>query len=857
MPARLSLCVIARDAAESLKECLASAQGVVDEMLVVDTGSRDATPEVARRLGAQVYHYPWQDDFAAARNFALQHARGEWVLFLDADEALYPEDGPLLRELLKKAEVEAYFLSIHNLVDERGRQVVSPAVRLFRRRPEYRWAGRVHEQILPSIVAAGKGRVEMAGVRVRHRGYLPGEVARHDKVRRNLRLLELELAERPGDAFVLFNLGVEKQRSGRLAEALTCFEQARQGLAPGFSFAHLLEKRRIDCLIGLGRLEEAVAAARAAQEVFPAYTDLVYQEGVALAAQGRLEEARDAFRRCLEMGDAPPWFTGEKGAGGWRALLALAGVLCRLGEGEAAGKACLQVLALTEGGEEEAACLLLDLLRQTGAEPWAEDAWGALVRRHLDLVAEQVRSALKRWPELGPLRQVERIMAGPRPTLSLCMIVRDEADVLGRCLASVCGAVEEILVGDTGSRDHTPEVARRYGARVYSLPWTEDFAAARNAVLEKAAGDWVLVLDADEELRREDIPALRRLLWREDAEAYCLRVVNYYGPAAGPDFVTDNVCRLFRRRPAYRFRGRLHEQVVDSIRETAGAEAIKFCGVTVYHYGYLDARVRAKDKGRRNRALLRRALAAEPANPYWQYALAVEDFQEGRYASALARLDGIEPAASAGYASDVAYKKAICLMELGRLDAALAWLETSLCSFPGFTDLLFLKAEILRRQQRWEEAAVAYRQCLAWGDAPARYSGVNGVGTFRAWYGLGLALEQAGRKEEAVAAWRQAWQACPGWPEPLYPLARLLCREAGERAAAAELERQLLPLRAGDYLRLAEVLAAAGAYGLAREYLAIARERGESGARLEALERTHARPGAPAFRHAGQIRGAL
>ncbi|MBC7346045.1 MAG: glycosyltransferase, partial [Clostridia bacterium] len=244
MPPRLTLCVIARDAAATLGECLASGAVVADELLVVDTGSGDNTPGVAQRLGARILSFPWQDDFALARNFALEQATGDWVLYLDADEVLFAEDGPLVRELVQKEETEAYFIHIHNLVDARGREVVSPAVRLLRRRPEYRWTGRVHEQILPSIVAAGLGRVEMSGVRLRHYGYLPEEVAGREKIRRNLRLLELELSERPGDPFTLFNLGVEKQRLGLLEEALACFEKARPGLPPTLGFVHLLEKRR-------------------------------------------------------------------------------------------------------------------------------------------------------------------------------------------------------------------------------------------------------------------------------------------------------------------------------------------------------------------------------------------------------------------------------------------------------------------------------------------------------------------------------------------------------------------------------------------------------------------------------------
>lgn len=736
MPPRLSLCVIAKDAAPSLEACLTSAQAVADEIVVVDTGSTDATPQVAQQLGARVYYHPWQEDFAAARNFALSQAEGDWVLFLDADEALFPEDASLLAGLQPRPEVEGYFLLIHSLIDERGRQVVSPALRLFRRRPEYRWQGRVHEQILPSIMGANRGRIEISEVRVKHWGYLAAQVDGADKIGRNLRLLQLELAERPDDPFVLFNLGVEQQRSGRLAEALASYEQARQNLDPAWSFASLLEKRRTDCLIALGRLDEALAACRQAQAKFPAYTDLAFQEGLILGALGQLGAAKQAWERCLELGDAPPWFTSEKGVGGWKAWLALAQACRQLGELEAAAQAWLQVLQLGEGGEEEALLILPEILPQLPARPWVEEGWITLVGYRLKQWVEEMRGWADWWPELGGLRRAVEILASPRPTLSLCLIVRDEEEMLGRCLASAGLAVDEMVVVDTGSRDGTIRVAEQAGARVFSLPWPEDFAWARNYALGLARGDWILVLDADEELSAQDIPILRRLLWRPEVEAYCLRIANYYGATAGPDFVTDNVCRLFRRRPEYRFRGLIHEQVIDSIREQAGPESIRFTGVTILHYGYLDARVQAKKKSARNRQLLERVRKQDPANPYWQYALAVEDFQEGKYQEALEQLCNLGLEQAVGYASDVAYKKAVCLMELGQLESALSWIDEALKLFPGFTDLLFLKGEILAKQGRWELAALCYQSCLQWGDAPSRYSGVNGVGTFRARQGL-------------------------------------------------------------------------------------------------------------------------
>ena len=193
----LSLCMIVRDEAKSLARAVASFDGVADEIVVVDTGSTDDTVAVARGLGARVVRHAWRDDFSAARMAGFEAAVGDWAFALDADERLLPESREEVRRLVRTGTAEAYVVTRRDHTANGAAEM--PFVRLARRDLDRRMVGRIHERVEPPF-----SRVERSGIVVDHEGYLPG---RNDaRLRRNVRLLELELAERPGQAYYLADL---------------------------------------------------------------------------------------------------------------------------------------------------------------------------------------------------------------------------------------------------------------------------------------------------------------------------------------------------------------------------------------------------------------------------------------------------------------------------------------------------------------------------------------------------------------------------------------------------------------------------------------------------------------------------
>jgi tetratricopeptide (TPR) repeat protein len=224
----VTLCMIVRDEEANLPRCLASVAGVVDEVVVVDTGSVDGTVAIATGAGALVVHEAWRDDFAAARNVALAHATGEWILHLDADEELDAETAGALRPWLATTPADAGQCVVRNLQPpgDLCAWMDSQIVRVFRNRPAHRWEGRIHEQVGGTVVAAG-GSVAAAPVRIVHHGYTTTTVqGTASRAERNLALLRRHVADRPRDPFTRLQLADALKAAGRAEEAEATYRWA-------------------------------------------------------------------------------------------------------------------------------------------------------------------------------------------------------------------------------------------------------------------------------------------------------------------------------------------------------------------------------------------------------------------------------------------------------------------------------------------------------------------------------------------------------------------------------------------------------------------------------------------------------
>jgi tetratricopeptide (TPR) repeat protein len=290
--------MIVRNEAGLLPVCLASAADLAQDVVVVDTGSADDTRAVAAAHGARVFDFPWRDDFAAARNEALRHAQGDWVLWLDADESLDEPDRHKLRHLLASlGDDRAAFVMQQRSPSAAGGATVVHQVRLFRNLPSVRWEYRVHEQLLPSSRRAGHD-VRWTDLVVQHSGYHDAAHSHH-KPQRNLRLLRLDHAQRPDDAFVLFNLGWALVGCGQPAEALVYLRRSLATSQPGDSLVRKLYALLAGCHRRLGQHRDALAACRAGRARCPDDVELLFLEGTLLADHGDAAGAERCWRLLL------------------------------------------------------------------------------------------------------------------------------------------------------------------------------------------------------------------------------------------------------------------------------------------------------------------------------------------------------------------------------------------------------------------------------------------------------------------------------------------------------------------------------------------------------------------------------
>jgi tetratricopeptide (TPR) repeat protein len=379
------------------------------------------------------------------------------------------------------------------------------------------------------------------------------------------------------------------------------------------------------------------------------------------------------------------------------------------------------------------------------------------------------------------------------------MIVRNGAEGLERCLRSVAGIVDRIVIGDTGSNDDTIAIARRYGAEVISVDWRDDFGEARNQVLSRASCDWVLVLDADEMLESTAHSDLLLLLRNQGIWAYDIWRWNYvrergFRSGGGQAIVnpgtleltraypacfrTDHT-RLFRRDPRIRFEHCVHESVLDSL-EAAGLPRGR-AGFVIHHFGYVDddAAARARKDELYHRLTMRK-LAAAPTlyEPHLEAGIAEIDHCKSperalAHFDQAAVLDPLQPT--------VWLCRGICQTRLHRYPEALQDLQQAELLDRGNPLVHSSLGDVHFHCARYAEALAEYERARALGDASPL-----------TWAKMGAAEVQLGRGAEGLLKVQEAAAEEPDSGELLDILATTALLAGQPSVACNAASRRLL-----------------------------------------------------------------
>lgn len=405
--------------------------------------------------------------------------------------------------------------------------------------------------------------------------------------------------------------------------------------------------------------------------------------------------------------------------------------------------------------------------------------------------------------------------------VSLCMIVKDEEEYLPKCLSSIKDIVDEIIIVDTGSSDKTVEIAKNFGAKVYYFKWNNDFSEARNESLKYATKDWILILDADDELNSESNETFKVLLNTElDEKAiYHFETLSYYGNSIDNDNIAINLNpRLFKNNRGIHYKGEVHNQLI-SVEGDYNAVCNE---IKIYHYGYIDKRISSKDKRNRNISILNEQIKKNPNDGFVYFNLgneygALDDMNkalECYYKS----YEKFTP--NTGYSSLLILRIVIANLKLKNYNKALEFVDIGSLHYPKCTDFYFYKSLIWHELDRPTLQIKALEKCIELGEPPSELKFIFGTWSYRAYYELGNVYMKYKDYDTAYNNYVEALKLKPDYIEPLYNIADVLKAQNVSLEEMKRIIEESFPEDKKDYYNIiADLFYHVGYYSTALEYI--------------------------------------
>lgn len=339
----ISLCMIVKDEESNIRRCLESVKDAVDEIIIVDTGSTDRTKELCKKYTDKIFDFVWEDNFAQARNFSIEKASSDWILWMDADTELRIKEKEHLKDCLEKENRTVYSVRMLHVYGEEAaakrQYYTSYNYLLFRNRSDLHFQGAIHEKLIFDLdkVEAGICR----NLEVLHYGY--SEYGMTGKAIRNLQLLVKEKEADNKDPWIDYHFAAEFYRLNDIEGALRILDQAiAKFLLQGILPPALVYRLKYEILLHSGRIENAYQGMEKVIELYPDYVELHFLRGVILYQMEEYERAIKAFTYCIILGEEHPDYLIRSGSGSFYAYYYMGECYTRIKYYEAAQEAYRQ-----------------------------------------------------------------------------------------------------------------------------------------------------------------------------------------------------------------------------------------------------------------------------------------------------------------------------------------------------------------------------------------------------------------------------------------------------------------------------------------------------------------------------------
>ena len=680
----ISACLIVKNEESSLPRCLESIKQVVDEIIIVDTGSTDGTVHIARQYTDKVYFHPWNDSFSEARNHYFEYATGDWIFQIDADEELVAEDIPNVTRAVQDKSIDAVMIQIVNTSRKDNSKGVFNVERIFRNNGVIHYEGRVHNQLV------GITSAKFYPIKFIHYGYDPFVADDRKKFERTVSLLKKDLEENQDNPFTHHYLSCSylsrKMDNETIEHGLKAISLAE--IQNNHSVMFLWTHYNVSlAYYRLNDLDMAENIANKALAMYPDHIDSHCMMIFICFDQKRWKDLichADRYLKLLDILCADP---------------AHFGTLSNCSINEAWNIHVLMGIASYEIGDSK----FVDFIEKAvkaAPEPFLAARAAGIYFSNAG-VAEYAKSYLEFADKLHPgdetVKKCLKGLAKKKATISCVMIVKNEEVFLEKCLLSVKDWVDEIIIVDTGSTDRTVEVAKRYTDKMYFHPWEDSFSKARNQALTYAACDWIFQIDADEELVQEDTRILLDAVQNEDLDAIMVQIVSTLRD--GKSESIHSVERIFRNNRLIHYEGRVHERVV-------GIKNAKVYPIRLTHYGYDLGQTQSRKKFDRTESLLKMDLEDDPDNSLTHHYLSCSYLSEGMFREALeTSLKAIKLAEDKIDSNMIYlwshYNAAISYYRLKELNKAEEISKSALKKYPNHIDSHYVLSLVYFDQKQW------------------------------------------------------------------------------------------------------------------------------------------------------------